>query len=503
MLIGRLGDRATDAIDRIFNGNNGLKNGLKSITFYVVVFLNILMLSYNENFKKWICRCLVISGLIIGIFTWVSFFDRYALIKVFNWRRAYFTNNNFFGYYISVVMMLTIMMFITEESKIFKIVSGISCLLYFPILVACDTFGAYLGILAGMIFVGIVAIFRFVKERSKKNIIELTSYCFALLCFLICTFSLFKLDCNGFTYKNVRFSYARVWLNVGNKKVLYSFNSVSQKEAEEKGLIGCTISDGKVMWGIQRTVLKYTDHAKIIRDFREVLKDFGALLGYAEGKTSTQDIDEDSMQYGMASEVSNAGSGRGRVWVKALDLIDQRPWFGWGIENTNNEFKKQYGLPEGNAHNIVLQTSAIIGIPGMLVLLGYYSLIVLKAIFNAKLRHYKKKETMFIIIGALITAILVNLIVGIYINKILIKVFVILLIYLILYAIVFIDKIQIRIADWNSYEFISCSVIVSYLTSSLFGNMMFCVVPIFITFVGILTYEVLNKKAYKVIDKES
>ena len=110
---------------------------------------------------------------------------------------------------------------------------------------------------------------------------------------------------------------------------------------------------------------------------------------------------------------------------------------------------------------------------------------------------------MFIIIGALITAILVNLIVGIYINKILIKVFVILLIYLILYAIVFIDKIQIRIADWNSYEFISCSVIVSYLTSSLFGNMMFCVVPIFITFVGILTYEVLNKKAYKVIDKES
>lgn len=57
-------------------------------------------------------------------------------------------------------------------------------------------------------------------------------------------------------------------------------------------------------------------------------------------------------------------------WEFTQDLIQQRPFLGWGLRNFTPLYQDAMGIWLGHPHNLPLMLSAEIGIPGMLLLVG-------------------------------------------------------------------------------------------------------------------------------------
>ena len=60
-------------------------------------------------------------------------------------------------------------------------------------------------------------------------------------------------------------------------------------------------------------------------------------------------------------EASTAGSGRWRLWVKTVELIQEKPLLGWGAEGITDILYKTYN--EYRTHNEFLQYAVFFGIP--------------------------------------------------------------------------------------------------------------------------------------------
>ena len=192
---------------------------------------------------------------------------------------------------------------------------------------------------------------------------------------------------------------------------------------------------------------------------------------------------------GLTEEVSKTGSGRGEVWIRSLDLMNQRPWFGWGLENLLNEFYQQYGISEGRTHNLILQMGGCTGIPGILMYLVATIAIFLKVVFDVKLRRYDRNGKIIVSIVFVLITVLTNFFISTLTDKLLINGLASVIVLAILYALVFIKSIRFRIMDWNEFELIGSGVFVSYMISSLFGNSAFYTSPYFMIFLGMLAYE--------------
>ncbi|MBO5142501.1 MAG: O-antigen ligase family protein [Clostridia bacterium] len=141
-------------------------------------------------------------------------------------------------------------------------------------------------------------------------------------------------------------------------------------------------------------------------------------------KILTQSGEEVNEKSGLTEDVSNTGSGRGEVWIKSLDLIKQRPLFGWGLENMLNEFYYQFGINEGRTHNLILQLAGTTGIVGMLLYI-----VGVAAVFFKVLAKYKK---------------------------------------------------------WGTVEYICVPTFMAYMVSSLFGNSAFYTSPYFMIILGMM-----------------
>lgn len=97
-------------------------------------------------------------------------------------------------------------------------------------------------------------------------------------------------------------------------------------------------------------------------------------------------IDFDSLfrliaRSGDAQEITS-GTGRTNIWLYALQLINQRPFFGWGYASSNTlipDGADEIGFIANHTHNALLQIALSIGYVGLfvfLVLIGlkiYYS----------------------------------------------------------------------------------------------------------------------------------
>ena len=552
-------DRMPNAGDRSWNGCVNLKDGYFSFMFYATVLLNILMLGVDsKDYKKWIIRALIISSLVSGLFAFLSLFRYSAFYGITYYDRATFNNRNHFGYYISVILVMTIGAFIKDKNLYFKGVSFINVLLYMVLLFTCDTFGAYLGVLCAIIFLFIITIINVVNKKDWK---EFAQSMVCILLFVFMSFSYVSAKSGTYSTKGVQFDYGNVFMNFGNSTFQLSFNTMDSKLAEELQIKSKKIDGIDLYFGNQITKLDKKRDSFVVRNFKSLFGDIGKMFGYYKSNTSEQSgenkeftkedvqnmlntisakypkvsgetleewqarqskIDEEFAKFikdnnidlekinGGSSTTNETttdeenvslddlglvGSGRAPVWIRSLDLMNQRPWFGWGLENMLNEFYTQYNISEGRTHNLVLQLGGTTGIPGVIMYLTATIFIFLKLVFDAKFREFSKKGKIIIGISYLIVAVVLNIIICKFTDKLLFNGLITAFVLSLLTFAIFIKKLHLRIKDWNSFEFIGGLVFVSYMVSSLFGNSAFYTSPYFMIFLGMITFEVLNKKS--------
>ncbi len=195
----------------------------------------------------------------------------------------------------------------------------------------------------------------------------------------------------------------------------------------------------------------------------------------------------------LDSDVANTGSGRGQVWIRSLDLMNQRPLFGWGLENLLNEFYSQYSIGEGRTHNLLLQLGGCTGIIGVLMYYIATVAIFMKVAFDVKLREYNKNSLIIIFVIFLALTIALNIAIHSVTDKLLFNGLFTVILWAFLYMCVFFKRVRLRVKDWNYFELMGASVFVSYMIGSFFGNSAFYTSPYFMIFMGILLYEMLHK----------
>jgi len=536
------GDRMANAADRSWNGCDNLKDGYFSFMFYAAIVLNVLMLGNNsENYKKWILRLLLISSLLVLISSIVAFFKPLLLYSTVNFRRGIFNNSNHYGYYLCIISIMTLMLFIRDKNYYFKGIGLLTYLLSIPVLIINNTFGSYLGVTFSLAFIFIIAIIRLFQS---KKIVEFVQVLIGCIYFICCS--------NIIATANVNANNAYY-----DDKGIYRMNSVTTLDLNLPTSIGDSLLksvSGEVTpsdtdFATYRYTFAslnnelYTPFKKLDKlsstivqnNFNGLFKDLGIFSNYLDKENSeNKEIENDAKdnlelanlnsgenisgniiletsgnsnesnkekvfneKSGLSEEVSMIGSGRGEVWITCLKLIEQRPLFGWGLENLLNEFYSQYSVNEGRTHNLVLQLSGCTGPIGMFLYIIATIIIFMKLCFDYKMKKISNTQKIISIICFIITfiigytigrKIIDSLLIGIIFGTILTSVVIM------IYMLILNTNIRLRVSKWNAITHISMPIFVSYMISSLFGNSAFYTSPYFMIFLGLLLYEALNKE---------
>ncbi len=209
---------------------------------------------------------------------------------------------------------------------------------------------------------------------------------------------------------------------------------------------------------------------------------------FKENNSESEKINEKS---GLSEEVSNTGSGRGEVWIKSLDLMEQRPLFGWGLENMLNEFYKQYGINEGRTHNLILQLAGTTGIVGMLLYISAVAVIFFKVLFDFKFIDYKIKTRSILLAICAIVGIIIYAIMQKAIGVMLLSAIVAFAVSVFLALISNIKSMKLRISKWGLIEYVTMPTFIAYMVSSLFGNSAFYTSPYFMVILGMMIASII------------
>ena len=213
------------------------------------------------------------------------------------------------------------------------------------------------------------------------------------------------------------------------------------------------------------------------------------------GENSGENVKEEyNEKSGLSEAVSNTGSGRGEVWIKSLDLMEQRPLFGWGLENLLNEFYTQYNINEGRTHNLVLQLAGTTGVVGMWLYIGAVIAIFFKVLFDFELRKHNKEMKLrllgiYTVLGVIAFVIFRNTI-----GVILIDFSLVVLLETIIVLLTNVKKAKLRISKWGLIEYVTVPAFIAYMISSLFGNSAFYTSPYFMIILGMMTASMIYKK---------
>ena len=484
------GDRMKNAADRSWNGCDNLKDGYFSFLFYAMVAVNVVMLgAKSDNLKKLLLRILLISGLILIFLSLMHLLNPIFLGGRVNYHRAIFNNSNHYGYYLCIISMLCVTMFVKDKNPFFKGISLLGFVLSSFMLIVNNTFGAYLGV---MVAIGVMFIFFlfkalfefFTKEEKYINSlfdfakIAIISIIFAFFSFTVMsaqsvmstteqyymqksniTFTFTQRDntlvisSNQAVMRNTTFTKSgdnRVYTT--DKKVMKLVESLEDYDASatyykiEEFLYELVDEDVIVE---EKTPDTFPTKTIIKTNFEQLGKDIGIIFNHFEKENNNNSVIENNAENtsenkveeneenkenksGLSDAVSNTGSGRGEVWLKSLDLIKQRPLFGWGLENMLNEFYYQYGINEGRTHNLILQLAGTTGIFGML----FYMIAVI-AIFFKVISNYK---------------------------------------------------------NWGVIEYIAVPTFIAYMVSSMFGNSAFYTSPYFMIILGMMIASMIYKE---------
>lgn len=270
-------------------------------------------------------------------------------------QRAIFRNSNHFAYVLCIALMAACVLSFTEKNIYEKLLYIISFIILTCMLIVNDTFGGYLGVLISLIVFIIFGVMRiFLQLKNSKN-------------------------ADSSEKKNIRMSLL-------NNILIFSILIASFV------LLSINIKDSN-------------NNIIVTRNFKTFFNDVGFFNSLPSSGTINNDetIDSD-----VESQLSNVGSGRGIVWVKSLDLVKQRPLFGYGLECLLFQFNGQFDVNEGRTHNLLLQLLATVGIPGTLMYFTALGIIFVRLIKNWKTWNDVEKICVFVGIAYMITALTGN-----------------------------------------------------------------------------------------------
>lgn len=134
-------------------------------------------------------------------------------------------------------------------------------------------------------------------------------------------------------------------------------------------------------------------------------------------------------------DIYKVGTSRGQLWINGFEIIKQKPLFGCGFENTKYEYIKRE-VPQSKPHNLILEQALNYGIPATII----YFILLAKVII-------KRTKTL-------------NNIKPLYLMSLL--------------------------------------IVISYITSSMFGNSTFYVSPYFYIFLGLIAQNYYNGEKIEV-----
>lgn len=265
-----------------------------------------------------------------------------------------FNNSNHYAYVLSIAVVVAAVMLIKEKGPI-KILYAISFTILTIMLIINDTFGAYLGVMISFALLFIHTLI------TRKDVIStlIVMAIFATASYLIINTSDEKIVPKNFAY------------------IEQSIKDILGTNTNEKNDSNNIDSDFEI-------------NSNIIS---------GSVSGNVEEKESLVD-----------TNAGDAGSGRWKLWVGAVDIItkDVKTFiFGAGLENMIYEYS-EIGISEGRSHNLVLQLAGTVGVPGaILYLLGVIF------IFFKSLRYFKEWDIytymgMFVMVSYLFTALTGN-----------------------------------------------------------------------------------------------
>ena len=158
----------------------------RGVGYYTyLLFLGFYLNAINVPKKdyKIIATIFAIVSTVISI---ISLLNNEFTHKVFIWnKRPYngiFMNSNHFGYYLSISVIVMIFLTIYEKNIIKKIIYYIMMSISFIMIISNDTFGSYLGVLMGLIF---VLTYSIIKKKNFELI--LVTLLFFILSLIIST----------------------------------------------------------------------------------------------------------------------------------------------------------------------------------------------------------------------------------------------------------------------------------------------------------------------------
>lgn len=328
---------------RSFIGCFNLKDGYFSFMMYASMLVSSILMGKDEKYRKIIVNTFLITATILAAVTLWNYeyltsdkYDGGVLITssaktigemlfgnggepygnnflivskriIGEKTSGIFHNSNHYGYYLSICVIVAAIMFVKEKKVYINILYLIAYAIMLRMAIINNTFGAYLGISASLIFLIIYAFIP--KEDGKINKRELAYIGIVVAMFAVLSATTVNEQKQNIVEKNFSGIYNDFKLLVESKENGNTSNEDKQNNIES-----------------------------------------------GESNTTT-----------TRSDVDNIGSGRGILWQKALVMAFQRPLFGYGLENIKYVYDEQFGINEGRSHNLILQLAATTGIVGMLL----------------------------------------------------------------------------------------------------------------------------------------
>ena len=259
-----------------------------------------------------------------------------------------FHNSNHYGYYLSICVIVAAIMFVKEKKVYINILYLIAYAIMLRMAIINNTFGAYLGISASLIFLIIYAFIP--KEDGKINKRELAYIGIVVAMFAVLSATTVNEQKQNIVEKNFSGIYNDFKLLVESKENGNTSNEDKQNNIES-----------------------------------------------GESNTTT-----------TRSDVDNIGSGRGILWQKALVMAFQRPLFGYGLENIKYVYDEQFGINEGRSHNLILQLAATTGIVGMLLYVVGIAAIWIRKLKTIKKWDVYECLGMFVIVSYIVSSFFGN-----------------------------------------------------------------------------------------------
>ena len=128
-------------------------------------------------------------------------------------------------------------------------------------------------------------------------------------------------------------------------------------------------------------------------NFHELLTDLNIIVDTPVNEDIVEEYDP----------IWEVGNYRGSLWLHGIKYSLEKPAFGYGLENSDKRYSRD-GIDIGHSHNLIINLTTTIGIPGMLFYISGLIIVLIKLFKNMKKENIIMNMCCFIIIAHLISS---------------------------------------------------------------------------------------------------